>query len=155
MTPGHRLRLLRTALNISQRDLAERSGYPSPTLSNIETEKHEPRDATAADIAKALGVKQEALADDAECLREIARVLGVSLGSLAGIVPENDALLAAARELAPQLGPARSAHVATMLRGLVGTILPQPPSPPVEEAARDAPQPGPSRVQPVTDEGGK
>lgn len=73
-----RLKLLRTALNREQREVAKTAGYNVNTVSGIESGRAKAARAdTLAAIAGALGVSVDALHDDAACIRELIRITGV------------------------------------------------------------------------------
>lgn len=77
---GRRFGLLRFALGKTQLELAERSGFTRDALSAIENDRvKEPRSSTLDAIAGALNVRRAALENDTELLRELARILGVTL----------------------------------------------------------------------------
>jgi transcriptional regulator with XRE-family HTH domain len=79
VTRGQRLRLLRTARGLDLGVLAERAGYTSSALANIEHDRFGGRAPTLDAIAGALKVERKALDDDAECVRELCRIVGVPL----------------------------------------------------------------------------
>lgn len=58
---GERLRYYRRLLNVSQSDLAERSGRTQSTVSDIETGKQQPERDTQVAFAQALGMLTAAL----------------------------------------------------------------------------------------------
>lgn len=60
-TPQVRLRKVRLSCDLTQRDLAEKSGVANTTICLIEKGHHYPRPATRAALALALGVADEAL----------------------------------------------------------------------------------------------
>ncbi len=57
MTIGENLKRLREDRGLSQPRLAERSGVPQPTISNIENDRREPHASTMRKLAAALGVE--------------------------------------------------------------------------------------------------
>jgi transcriptional regulator with XRE-family HTH domain len=123
VTFGDRLRLLRAARNLSQAQLGTRAGFAHATLSNLELNKSQARQATIEALAGALEVEARALTDDIACLRQLAQIAGVPLTAVSGEVAADDPLIAVARELAPRLGPARSAFLADVVRGLANLLL--------------------------------
>jgi len=79
-TFGLRLRLVRTALELTQRDLAERVGANVVTLSKLEADRTSPRPATIERLARGLKVHADVLLNDRSCAELLAGRLGVSLG---------------------------------------------------------------------------
>lgn len=61
---GKKIAALRKQANLSQADIAERSGIMQSALSNIESGKRQPTTATIESIAKALNIKTSFLFDD-------------------------------------------------------------------------------------------
>jgi transcriptional regulator with XRE-family HTH domain len=60
-TIGNNLRRLRKQSGLSQAALSEHAGVPQPTISNIESGRREPHQATLRKLAAALGVEVPAL----------------------------------------------------------------------------------------------
>lgn len=75
MTFGQRLAKVRKARGWSQQDLADRAGVPYTTIYKCERGTHqEPRVSVAAQLARALGVSLDVLADTyGQNLRETDR----------------------------------------------------------------------------------
>jgi transcriptional regulator with XRE-family HTH domain len=59
---GQRLKALRLAARMTQRELAERSGIPLGTLVNWEQDRNEPALSAAVPLARALGISLDVLA---------------------------------------------------------------------------------------------
>lgn len=122
VTRGLRLQLLRTARRIGLGELAERAGYSSTGVANIEHDRFGGRDSTLDDLAKALGVRRAALDDDRACLDELARLVGVTLL----VEPSPDAELV---QLVAGVPPERREAIVTLVRGMV-VAFGLPPLPP-------------------------
>lgn len=150
---GNRLRLLREAHGLTQRELATRAGIAQPTLTHIERGHAEPRIETIRFLAEALGTTESALTSDVFFAVELLSVLGIPVRDVAAAqgvevvrsaeapaaVPGTDAI-ALARQLA-----ALPSDKLEALSHLVAALGP-PGVPP--------PQSAPSRTGTVADEGG-
>jgi transcriptional regulator with XRE-family HTH domain len=86
-TVGARLRAARYAADLSQTQLAERSGIPKPTISRYENDHVLPSLPTLARLAKALDVPVAELVTDTlngeKLIVEALRRRGVHVGSVA------------------------------------------------------------------------
>lgn len=61
---GENIRILRTVLNESQRDVSERTGIPQSVLSDLEHGRGNPTLITLKKIAKGLGTNVQTLLND-------------------------------------------------------------------------------------------
>lgn len=71
-TFAEKLRVRAAILNISQSELARRTGLTQPTISNLWNGKHEPSFSTASKLADALGCTLEELRPDSDDQEEEA-----------------------------------------------------------------------------------
>ena len=76
---SQRVRLVRTALDVSQRELASRMRSHVVTLSLIESGRSKGRAKTIEHLAAGLGVEVAVLTDDRKCVEFIANHLGVPI----------------------------------------------------------------------------
>ncbi len=96
---AHRIRMLRREAGLTQAALAERAGLAEITISAIERGQKQPRLATVAAIAKALGVSLDELVgwnrpDDGRSRRRSALLLQLE-ADLAALTDADLAVLAA------------------------------------------------------------
>lgn len=79
---AQRVRLVRTALDVSQRELAARMKGHVVTLSMIESGRSKGRARTVEQIAAGRGVDVAVLTDDRRCIEFLAQKLGVPVAPL-------------------------------------------------------------------------
>lgn len=79
VTRGDRLRFLRTAAGMTQRELATAAGIEQTTVAYVETGRRTPRGFTSDLLTTALRVDPGSLDDDVVFLREFARILKVNV----------------------------------------------------------------------------
>lgn len=83
MDLGTRVRLLREAHGLSQRELATKAGVETLTINRIERGHRQPRPETLRFLVEALGTSERALLTDAGFAVEMLAILGIPLEDLA------------------------------------------------------------------------
>lgn len=75
---GTRLRLLREAHGLTQRELAQKAGIEQVTITRLERGQRAAREETTDFLIQALGCSERALTSDAGFVLELLRVLGIA-----------------------------------------------------------------------------
>lgn len=119
--------MLRSARDLTQKEVADRAGIQRVTYTRAETNKRSPHRLTVEVLAEALDVPEEALLDDQACLQAVAQILGTTAPT--AVARSEGPLVDEARRLAAQLPADRQAAVASVLRGLVQLQVPASPVP--------------------------